>query len=279
MENQAPEVPPKPESAVPGTTPEQPNRPGQSATNGLAIAGMVTGIVALIGGWIPFLGFIIAVVAIILSILGLRKSTQKGVAIAGLVTGGLGLIWSLIVSTLIVIGIVTGIAYVNEAALNGQKQETQNSQNSDQTNKDDASVEDQEVLMGWQIKINKVTKDVGVEGEADNPERFIVVNMTVKNVSDDYEKFSDLWYRLNDLQYKSKIDGKLYSGRMVDAFKIEPAITDDMSIRQGETVTGNILFAQPPEGTALNLIYYYAEMEGDKAVSKEKKFDLNDYVE
>lgn len=66
--------------------------------NGLAVAGMVCGIVAVVIAWVPFvavLGLITATVGLALSIPGLARSretgTRRGFAIAGIVTSVCGL--------------------------------------------------------------------------------------------------------------------------------------------------------------------------------------------
>jgi hypothetical protein len=73
------------------------NQGGSSPKNGIGIAAMVVGIVALVLCWIPFLGLVLAIVAVVLGIVGIRKAsrgeaTNKGMAIAGVATGGLALL-------------------------------------------------------------------------------------------------------------------------------------------------------------------------------------------
>jgi hypothetical protein len=84
--------------------------PARRAGNGIALAGMVCGIVSLVIGWLPFvglLGLVAAVVGLGLSIPGLARSREtgerKGFAIAGIVTsavgillGGLGIVFSVL---------------------------------------------------------------------------------------------------------------------------------------------------------------------------------------
>jgi hypothetical protein len=71
-------------------------------TSGLAVAGMVIGILALVGFWIPFADLLLGFLAIGLSWAGIVQGgrpgfTGKGMAIAGLVCGILGVIPALIV--------------------------------------------------------------------------------------------------------------------------------------------------------------------------------------
>jgi hypothetical protein len=81
-------------------------QPASQPSNGVAIGGMVTGIVGLVFGWVPIVGFILGAVAVILSGVGLRNANSKnasgrGMAVAGLVCGILavlfGLFWILVI--------------------------------------------------------------------------------------------------------------------------------------------------------------------------------------
>jgi hypothetical protein len=80
--------------------------------NGIAVASMVCGIVALVIAWIPFLGvagLIAAVVGLALSVPAMRRSrpsgTRRGIAITGLVTSSIGI-------ALGVVGIVLSVYLV-----------------------------------------------------------------------------------------------------------------------------------------------------------------------
>lgn len=71
--------------------------------NGIAVAAMVCGIIAVLIAWIPFLvvvGLVLAILAVAFGIQGLRRAgavdTGRGVAIAGLVTGAVGLVLSVL---------------------------------------------------------------------------------------------------------------------------------------------------------------------------------------
>ncbi|HEX5118678.1 MAG TPA: DUF4190 domain-containing protein [Pseudonocardiaceae bacterium] len=72
----------------------------------MAIGGMVTGIVGIVFGWVPVIGFILGAVAVILSGVGINNANKKhasgrGMAIAGLVCGILAVLFGLLWITVI----------------------------------------------------------------------------------------------------------------------------------------------------------------------------------
>jgi hypothetical protein len=75
-----------------------PRAGAQGKSNGFAIAGLVCGILAVILGWTIFFGGILAILAIVFSVLGLHKVKVdpalggKGMALAGLICGIIGVI-------------------------------------------------------------------------------------------------------------------------------------------------------------------------------------------
>jgi hypothetical protein len=85
-----------PPPGFPPGYPQQPYyAPPQPQGNGMAIAGMVLGILALVLFWIPFLNWLLALLGIVFAALGLARAgkvqgTGKVMAITGLVCGVLG---------------------------------------------------------------------------------------------------------------------------------------------------------------------------------------------
>lgn len=89
---------------APGGGPPVPHSlpPGRAAAgdrNGIAVAALVCGIVSVAIGWIPVLfaiGAVLAVLAIIFGIVGIRRAgsggRRRGFAITGLVTGSVGVL-------------------------------------------------------------------------------------------------------------------------------------------------------------------------------------------
>ncbi|HEX2073735.1 MAG TPA: DUF4190 domain-containing protein [Geodermatophilus sp.] len=65
-------------------------------SNGLGIAGFVTGLCGLVLFWVPFVGMVLAGVGVVLSAIGMsqgrRTGAPTGLAVAGLVLGILGVL-------------------------------------------------------------------------------------------------------------------------------------------------------------------------------------------
>lgn len=87
-----------------GTTPISSGyepEPGRQQTNGVALAAMILGILALLGLVFILPGFILGLIALTLGIMGVRRANaiagpgaRKGMAITGIVTGAISLILS-----------------------------------------------------------------------------------------------------------------------------------------------------------------------------------------
>lgn len=92
--------------------------PQKSGKDGLAIAGMIIGIVSIVLMCFNWVDALIAVVGLILSILGLKSLRRKGMAVAGTICSVVGLLGSILVLIiyLFVIGKSVDLA---ESAMNG----------------------------------------------------------------------------------------------------------------------------------------------------------------
>src|SRR5436305_19214 len=75
--------------------------PVHKQSNGLGIAGFVTGLLGLVLCWVPWLGVLLAIVGVALSGVGIAQGKKKGMsiglAIAGLVCGVIALIPAIII--------------------------------------------------------------------------------------------------------------------------------------------------------------------------------------
>ena len=71
------------------------NQGARAQANGLAIASLVLGIVSILIVWIPvvgILGTVMAIVGLVLGLLALRKPDGRGLAIGGVVCAGVSLV-------------------------------------------------------------------------------------------------------------------------------------------------------------------------------------------
>lgn len=92
-----------------------PPPPPPAQTNGKSIAALVLGILSIV---VPYLGFLIGIVAIILSTMSLKEIRNryeqgKGMAIAGLVCGIVGTIIYAILILFIIIFVFAAAGYSN----------------------------------------------------------------------------------------------------------------------------------------------------------------------
>lgn len=110
MSTPAPPSPPSDQNPYPYGYP-RPGDPGQgqpygrpAARNGLAIASLILGILALATSWLTFPGIILGILAVIFGGIALARArtdrvSNKGMAIAGLITG----ILAAVIGTVLVI--------------------------------------------------------------------------------------------------------------------------------------------------------------------------------
>jgi len=85
--------------------PYPPTYPPPPQGNGMAVTAMVLGILAIILCWVPFLNWLLALLAIIFGAIGIsvanKRQSGKGMAIAGLVCGAIGAIIGILLVLLV----------------------------------------------------------------------------------------------------------------------------------------------------------------------------------
>ncbi len=67
----------------------------QQGNNGLAVASLVLGILSILFGWIPIIGFIswvLAPIGLVLGLVALNTGAGRGLALAGSICSGVGLL-------------------------------------------------------------------------------------------------------------------------------------------------------------------------------------------
>ncbi len=74
---------------------------GEKPRTGMAIASLVLGILAILAAWFPFVSYaavVMALLAVIFGVIGVRRTSGRGMAIAGLILGGIALVASVLLS-------------------------------------------------------------------------------------------------------------------------------------------------------------------------------------
>ena len=235
----------KPVTTEETTTPIVQPQTSPAATNGLAIASMIVGIVAFISGWLPFWGLLAGAAAIVLGILALKKPTGKGFSITGIITGGLAVLSSLVSTLFFIIALASTGPILNEAQNQVQKESAQSQEllNAQKNfNKGETAV-----FGTLNVKVNSVERNYVPESsfyKADDGKEYVVLNVSIKNTGDESEYISPYTFSLND------------NGVAVDS----TFVTVDPELTTGElspeaTVTGNVVFEVTKDSSKLKLQY------------------------
>ena len=88
----------------------------QNQSNGMAVAGFVLALIGLFLSWVPGLCWILWILGLVFSCIGLKKKPMKGLAIAGLVISVITLI--ILIWMLAVAGAIFGAASaVNDSTI------------------------------------------------------------------------------------------------------------------------------------------------------------------
>lgn len=84
--------------------PETANQPEQPASQGLSIASLTLGILAIVTCLVWYIGIILGILAVVFGVVSLKRRRSKK-AIAGIVTGSVGIILSVLIICLLLAGI------------------------------------------------------------------------------------------------------------------------------------------------------------------------------
>ncbi|MFI4975446.1 MAG: DUF4190 domain-containing protein [Caulobacterales bacterium] len=78
------------------------------ASNGMALAAMVLGIIGLLTFWIPFLGWVCPIIGLVLGLVSVQRPDGRGMAIAGIACSGVAILIKVVFW--VVIGSIFGAA-------------------------------------------------------------------------------------------------------------------------------------------------------------------------
>lgn len=209
----------------------QPNASGQSETNGLAVAALITGLLGM------------AIVPVILGVLGLRKPGGRGMSIAGIILGALQIIaYSIIIIVLVIAAASTGNKIKKE--VDKQSNEMSSLQNA----KKDFAAGETGKFGKFDVKINNVQRGYVPASEfdrAENGKELIVLDISVTNNGKDSEYFSD---------YDLKVDHN--GSEETPSFTDAPGTAfDGGSLAPGATKTGQLVYEVAANAQGLKLVY------------------------
>jgi Domain of unknown function (DUF4352) len=242
----APTEPTQPVPASP--TPAQVH---PSQTNGLAVASLVTGIIALVTGWV-FIGIVIGIAAIVLGAIALKKPHGKGMSIAGIITGAVGALAGLAFAAFWIIALFAAGSIANSGIKSAEfyAQELKSSQAAEQSliESDKDFDKGETARFGlFDVKVNSVelnyqpTEDYYTPGDGN---QFVLVNMSVTNKDDSPNYITSYDFKLN-------ADGVADSSYFLD---VAPAFNGGQ-VSSNATTTGNIVFKAPIGAKQLKLQY------------------------
>lgn len=219
---------------------------------GLAIAALVVGIIAALTAWLPFVGFVAGVVAVILGIVALRRKQHKGMAISGIATGGVGIIGSAIAAVFWTVALIVGIGAIGAGSETLQQV---NDQLEAQSQKDRAIIEAQKdfskgstaVLDDYTVKVNGVDENYQApEGSPSAAEgkKYISVNVTLTNTTN----------------APIVVNPYLFSVQSGDQTTLVATVKGATPLRTGElgrnaSETGDMVYEIPTDATNLKLVY------------------------
>lgn len=229
------------------------------ASNGLAIAGFVLGLLGFLGSFIPLInivGIVMGVVGAVLAAVGLAKAkksgTGKGLAMSGLILGGLALI----------IGIAVNVAFANVVSNAGNDVAVATSSNSaDPAATSDAATGDAAVGTSrdnpaplgsaitagdWTVTINSVTTAATAKFDQAPAagKTLLVINVTATYKGNDSQG-STAWANVKFVTADgTTIDSTSGSTMFIPEDQFDSLTT----LYEGASVTGNKMLEVPAEG-------------------------------
>ena len=90
---------------------------GQKPRTGMSVAALVLGILAIILAWFPvgsYIAVVLAILALIFGIIGVRRKAGKGMAVTGIVLGAISLVASVVMSVIWTFGFIAVSECIDE---------------------------------------------------------------------------------------------------------------------------------------------------------------------
>jgi hypothetical protein len=172
----------------------------------------------------------------------------------GLVAGILGFICSLAMS-----------AFIISSLMSSPSNDTKNgTQSSEEAKGSDSGSSVTRTGDGYEISANSASFDNMSSDTDEDSSSYIIVNVTVKNVSDKEKNFEPGFFGLN-------VDGS-FSG-VSRAMEAPPVLTRT-TLAPGESVNGNLAFEQPTDETKPLALEYILATRNEDGTTKSLLFNL-----
>jgi len=238
-----------PKQEAPNTAP--PAAP--KAATGIGIAALIVGIVGFLSGLLPIWGLVTGAVAVVLSIIALKKSPgNKGFGITGLILGGIAVVTNLIVTVFWILAfsfaaVGTGVALdaskIYSDTLSAQDKLAQTQIDA----KKEYSAGEKARFGEFDVKVNSVNKNYTPESsfsQASSGSKYVLVNITVTNPNNESVSVNSYDFSLN-------ADGVANTTSFI-------SIDDDFqggTLEKGASTSGNLVFTVKDTAKDLKLQY------------------------
>jgi len=236
--------------------------------SGIAIGSLIAGIAAFLFGWLPVIGFLAGVIAIVFGIIAIKNPADKGLSIAGIITGSFGVLWSILSTIFLILGFtiltIGGLAFSEGMHNLDSRNYADNADILDaqaDTNRDFKKGETAK-FGRFEVTVNSVQRNYIPENSYPAPgegNEFVLVNVTAKNT----------WYKEKSINTDDFILGHSNSFASPSLFSVDPAF-DGGDLSANETATGNILFEVPKDTTDLKLRYTLYVPQGIDTIEESK---------
>lgn len=229
--------------------------------SGLATAGMVLGIIAIVGAWIPFLNvvsIILGILALIFSVIALVQKKSLGKAIAGAILGALSVIIAIAMIAAASKAIGDGVKSVSSSSSQSQTSEAK-TENTDA--KTEFNIGETASFDDKSITVTNIQRNYDTGNQFSQPEsgkEFVIVTVDIANNSRttlDYNTFEFKMQDSNGVQqsesFSALSEGKLNSG----------------SLAKGGKVTGKLAYEVPSGDAGLKLLYQSFSFFDNKTIT------------
>lgn len=229
-------------------------------SNGLATAGFVLGLLALLGSWIPLLNVVailLAVVGLVLAGVGLAKSKKanagKGLSIAGLVLGVLAILFAILINAVFVSAVDEAIDEATDTSVQVSGEGNGASEGASHEDSAIGTTRDHPAPLGssitgddWTVKVNSVKTidqdSIGQKAQAGST--LLLINLTATYNGDD-EQGESPWVNVKFVTADGKTTIDSVDGSTL--FLADKTFDSLKTVYDGGKVTGDQIIEVPAD--------------------------------